>query len=349
MRKVITAPNVNLALYAGLEYLHQHGVPHDTRNGPALVAPGPVSTLYTHPQRRVLFSALRDANPFFHLVEAMWILGGRNDVRSLVMFNKQMANYSDDGVTFHGAYGYRLRKTQGFDQIARAINLMRNEPGSRQIALQIWDAKLDLGAKSKDIPCNDFIFLRMQKDPTHVLGYALDITVANRSNDVIWGAYGANAVQFSFLQEYLASHLGVGVGQYVQMSNNYHVYTDTPYWKVFNPAQIEAYLDELRRYYHACAPLPLVAHGEDPAYIDADIEIFFGLVTLSRDVHELREEILEFERKIGFASTFFGTVFSPMVRAYSTRNPNDLDPRIDWHRAGVEWIARRNAAKEQAA
>jgi len=53
----------------------------------------------------------------------------------------------------------------------------------------------------------------------------LDMTVYNRSNDIIWGAYGANVVQFSTLHEYVAAHLFVKVGTYYHVSNSYHVYT----------------------------------------------------------------------------------------------------------------------------
>jgi hypothetical protein len=50
------------------------------------------------------------------------------------------------------------------------------------------------------------------------------MTVFNRSNDLIWGALGANVVHFSMLQEYMACCLGVEVGMYHQVSNNMHVY-----------------------------------------------------------------------------------------------------------------------------
>ena len=51
------------------------------------------------------------------------------------------------------------------------------------------------------------------------------MTVTNRSNDMIWGAYGANAVHMSVLLEYMAGMLGYGVGAYYQFSNNLHAYT----------------------------------------------------------------------------------------------------------------------------
>ena len=68
--KLIDATNVNQAYEKGVAYLIDEGVKEDSRNGPVVVAPGPVLTRYTHPTQRVLFSPLRDANPFFHIMEA---------------------------------------------------------------------------------------------------------------------------------------------------------------------------------------------------------------------------------------------------------------------------------------
>jgi len=87
----------------------------------------------------------------------------------------------------------------------------------------MWDCKVDLGttaaACSLDTPCNDLVFLEVRDG-------CLNLTVLCRSNDIIWGAYGTNAVHFSVLQEYLASRIGVRVGILYQFSNNYHAYKD---------------------------------------------------------------------------------------------------------------------------
>ena len=53
------------------------------------------------------------------------------------------------------------------------------------------------------------------------------MTVCNRSNDMIWGCYGANAVHFSVLQEFLSIAVGLPLGVYRQFSNNLHFYTST--------------------------------------------------------------------------------------------------------------------------
>ena len=54
--KVIEAPNVNHAYREGIDYLNEHGVPRSVRGGrTVLVAPTPVTTVYTKPWQRVLF------------------------------------------------------------------------------------------------------------------------------------------------------------------------------------------------------------------------------------------------------------------------------------------------------
>jgi hypothetical protein len=98
--------------------------PEQTRNGPAYVMPEPVTTIYTHPDERVLFNRKRDCNPVFHLMESIWMMAGRNDVAFLSQFNKNMVNFSDDGVTFNAAYGYRWRHHFGFDQIRAVIKTL---------------------------------------------------------------------------------------------------------------------------------------------------------------------------------------------------------------------------------
>lgn len=215
-----------------------HTVKRNSRNGPVLRIPGPVIITYTHPRERVLYNRVRDCNPFFHVFESLWMLAGRNDVASLDYYNSNMKNYSDNGETFHGAYGYRWRKWMGFDQLDAIINTLFHNKTDRRSVLQMWDSNAlndettDSKAKSdaymavhngKDVPCNLMAVFEVEK----LKGTeALNMTVFNRSNDLVWGMLGANAVHFSFLQEYMARCIGVDVGRYHQVTNNLHAYAD---------------------------------------------------------------------------------------------------------------------------
>ena len=51
------------------------------------------------------------------------------------------------------------------------------------------------------------------------------MTVCCRSNDIIWGTYGTNAVHFSMLQEYLAARLNAQLGVYRHISDSFHAYS----------------------------------------------------------------------------------------------------------------------------
>lgn len=202
---------------------------------------GTFITEYAKPQERVLFNPVRDANPFFHFMEALWIMDGRDDVAFLNQFNSNISTFSDDGKTFNAPYGYRLRRhfgrTQSYDsgsggyeehtacdQLAEVIALLRREPDTRRAVLCLWDPVADLNRESKDIPCNDLVTFKLRDD-------MLDMTVMNRSNDAMWGAYGANAVQFSFLQEFIAQAVGARIGRYRQISDSFHVYTKQAAWQ----------------------------------------------------------------------------------------------------------------------
>src|SRR5262245_36160296 len=76
--------------------------PEPSRNGPVLRLPTPLMVVYDRPNERVLFDSFRNANPFFHLMEGIWMLAGRNDLEFVAQFASNLRNYSDDGRSIHG-------------------------------------------------------------------------------------------------------------------------------------------------------------------------------------------------------------------------------------------------------
>lgn len=329
---ILRVNNVNQALPRGLTLLRERGVLSESRGLTTLRVPGPVSTVYSDPRRRVLFDHIRDANPFFHLMESLWILSGSNRVELPKYFLDSIDQFSDNGVSFHGAYGYRLRKSFGFDQIERAITVLMDKPDTRQVVMSIWDPLLDLGSTTKDMPCNDMVML-------DIVEGQLNMTVCNRSNDAVWGAYGANAVQFSILQEFIAVSVGVKVGHYVQQSNNYHVYTDNPFWLKFcdgdyaigiNPYSLES-----------VHPYPLAVDTTDACVLYYDCVHMATHVEQGGSLSTLSSS---------YGSTFGRNVIEPVVRAYdlyklkmyesSVAVLQDM-PASDWRLAMSEWVQRR--------
>ncbi len=329
---VIRAENPNQALSFGLHYLKHEGIRNDSRNGPVIESPGPVTTVFTRPWQRVLISKTRDANPFFHLMESLWILAGREDVGFLTNFNKRMAEYSDNGVTFNAPYGYRIRNDgAGWlsvpprDQLQCVIDLLATDPNSRQAVIQIWDS-CDLVKDTKDKACNMSIVFR-------VINAHLCMTVYNRSNDVIWGAYGANVVQFSMIQEYVAAHLGLPLGPYHQVSNNYHVYTEGPAGEL---------LSRLKNF-PAHDPYEQVFNQifiTDAELFDDDLNNFF---------YQYDSSFLTGCLTCDYQSEYFKHLVIPMLHTWMRRSDRAEAKQYayaeilsdDWKQAAIDWLEVR--------
>jgi len=220
--KVLNVRNPQEGLPRALQLLEQEGIRRESRNGPVLYL-GPVTVHYEKPLERVVFWPERDCNPFFHLYESLWLLEGRNDVAPLARYVKKNLDYSDDGVTLHGAYGHRWRHSPASngDQLVAIARQLRENPDDRRCVLQMWDAERDLGRLGKDLPCNTIATFQRGIEGK------LNLTVFNRSNDLVYGMLGANCVQFATLLEYMALWIGCSAGYYEQVTVNLHGYLET--------------------------------------------------------------------------------------------------------------------------
>lgn len=321
-----TARNVNGMLAEATWQLATVGIKEESRNGPVMVYPGPTLLHYLYPTERVLFNATRDANPYFHLMESLWMLAGREDVEFVRRFNSKIGDFSDDGVVMPGAYGHRWRNYFGADQLELIIAHLKKTPTSRRAVLQMWDVtdlqKVDW---SKDVPCNTQAYFTFKEGQ-------LDMTVCNRSNDLVWGACGANAVHMSLLQEYIACSLQVEVGSYYQFSNNLHMYTER-----YDPEQLKAdyYADD--RYL-----------GYNPAHEK------LAPLLLSRDAwdEDLRRFMSDPLGDTAYKEPFFNDVAAPMYASWHDRKSKHNTGTVaahgiaawDWREACFDWIARREVA-----
>lgn len=332
--KVIKARNVQQALPEALYQLNREGVERESRNGPVRMFPEPVTTVYLRPAERVMFWAERDCNPFFHLVESLWMLAGRRDVEYVARYVERMRTYSDDGKVFHGAYGFRWRNFFFDDQLPKIINALKANPDDRRQVLSMWDADADLGRSGKDLPCNLQAVFQVASDGR------LDMMVTNRSNDLVWGAYGANAVHFSYLHEYVARSVGVPQGVYRQVSANFHAYKD-----------VLAKVAPLADY----APDPLTGAPTPDPYAAEAVEPF-PLMSLPREEWDAELKMfMEEPDALGFRDPFFRKVAIPMSQAHAAYKAKDFDGAMDalgrvaasdWRLAAIEWIERRRAAHE---
>ena len=175
----------------------------------------------TNPRQRWVPSRRPAMNPAFAIAELVWIMGGRDDAAFVNFFNPALPNYAGTSARYDGAYGYRLRRAFGLDQLMRSKAALEANPDTRQVVLQIWDVSRDLPdetgqPRNADIPCNVLAMLKVREERLHW-------TQILRSNDVLLGL-PFNIVQFTSLQEIVAGWLGIEVGQYTHLSDSLHVY-----------------------------------------------------------------------------------------------------------------------------
>jgi hypothetical protein len=184
----------------------------------------------------------------------------------------------------------------------------------------MWDANCDLEAPVRDVPCNTHIFFR-------VVNGKLDMMVCNRSNDMVWGALGANVVHMTYLHELVARGVGVPLGTYRVITNNLHVYKDRPDVQRLWDTTLEYDLYKtmnLKTY-------PILAEGEYPEALMEECVKF-----IETDVYNVD----------GWSSSWLEHVARPMCSAYLYKEQRDffidLIKADDWRYACEAWAARRN-------
>lgn len=365
--RVIKARSVNEAFHAGAMHLAVFGKESDSRVGPVLVSPTPVITVYDRPRNRVLLGPRRDANPFFHLFESLWMLAGRNDLEFPMTFVSTFGKFSDDGETLWGAYGHRWRNWFGFDQLLELTKALKDDPGTRRAVLQMWSAcavdedgevvqtDLERGATGgKDVPCNlSAVF--------DTLDGRLNMTVFCRSNDMVLGAYGANAVHFSILLEWVAAASGLPMGVYRQFSNNFHAYTQL-YGDMFRGKEGLASLGEhvlSRDFYGTPGAMKTMTYDSPTIHPVRLIQDFENPLDFIHDCERFCEAVVEGHAWLpdnAYETLFFDNVVLPMYHTWKQWKERRFDVAVeealtikadDWRTAAQEWLETRQFNREK--
>lgn len=320
----------------------------DSRNGPVVRFAEPVTVTYTAPTERVLLNPVREVNPFSLCYELLWTLAGRNDVDPIAYYTPRMREFSDDGVTWHGAYGHRWRTHFGRDQLVDAVARLCTNQTDRRVALAMWDARVDGTGGGKDYPCNTHAYFAVRSG-------RLDLTVCNRSNDMLWGLLGANYVVFSGLLEYVAQWTGLPVGRYHHVTNDLHVYETRSDWKPteFAAADKGQYLgfhpsnpDDWAAQYREWTTVPLVRDvGTFNDELPRFVEHFSGKLPADELGHE-------------WAEPFLAEVAAPLLIAWACHKERDYHSALqvvaecvadDWRLAAENWLRRRAVKHERRA
>jgi thymidylate synthase len=169
------------------------------------------------PMRKpIVTNAARGLGYKFMFAEAHWILTGDNRVETITPFSKKISEFSDDGLTFYGAYGPRIEA-----QAYHIIHTLSRDRDSRQAVLTIWIPSPRL---SKDIPCTISAQFLIRDNQLHCID-------TMRSSD-IWLGLPYDTFNFSMLSCYILLWLNKLNGWNLTLGNLYlsagsmHLYRD---------------------------------------------------------------------------------------------------------------------------
>jgi thymidylate synthase len=321
----LTARNVNDAYESAVWAFHALAsiTPEKSRAGPVWRYPTPVVMEYTRPFERVLFNPHRDANPFFHFMEGIWMLAGEDDIQWLSQFNDQIKAYSDDGRTLHGAYGSRWTYHFGHDQLVDTVHHLRDYPTSRRAVITMYDPDADayINYTGKDVPCNTHIYFAIRN------GRHLEMTVMARSNDMVWGATGANAVHMSMLHEFMAIQCDFEIGSLYQFSNDYHIYVDR-----YNPDELVRHMDSYQPYEWIDKLHPLCKRTAQP--MDFLEECAYFIHGDDTKLHDPLWEDVAIPMKQVWDCFISGEQDSALIMCAKIKAD-------DWRKACEDWLKRR--------
>lgn len=312
--------------------------------------------------------------------------------------DRMMIGNACTGGLWWGAYGYRYRHWFETDQLQDAIKILRDDPKTRRVVIQAWEPR-DLRRvvevpDCKDVPCNTEIMFRTRPGPQERLLLSqhsppkeraaggqddlnvhthktLDMTVINRSNDLLWGALGSNYVTFSVLHEYIALSAGYAIGNYNQISNNLHVYSGATtaateesrekngkppadLWSgKWVPGKLTTnYFDQYSDRYNHLALFP--APFAEPATLEKNRSEFIN------DCESLFRQPLNDNDRLNESfrpeNHFFQDVVLPMILSYNLYKKKEFKLAEiiinrcyapDWRQACLSWLKRRQVKHER--
>ena len=173
-----------------------------------------------NPMDNFILNGERGWNPVYAEAEWQWYLSGDRNTKKLGELYgkvpeiwKRMADV--DG-NVNSNYGWQWKRN---DQIDYVIDLLRNEPDTRQAAISIYDCK-EHDTFTFDTPCTYAVQFT-------ILDNKLNMSVVMRSND-LWYGFCNDQYQFSKLQHYVWNRLGkdIEIGTYFHFAHNLHLYND---------------------------------------------------------------------------------------------------------------------------
>lgn len=228
---IVSGNSINETIYKAFDLIKKEGQPSPSRNNGS-VAIYNTTFQIENPRLRHLSLIGRSSNIFAMIAETFWVMSGSDILNPyLTFFLPRAPQYSDDGETWHGAYGRRIYAN---DQIQGVLNTFKYDGKmTRRAQIGIYNYQYDAPQaiaetygedhKPKDIPCNSMIYFYITPDDK------FHAHVTQRSGDMLFGSGSINPFEFTFLQELMFNEVKklypeITLGAYSWYVNNAHVY-----------------------------------------------------------------------------------------------------------------------------
>jgi thymidylate synthase len=198
------------------------------------------TVVLANPRARLIANPAREVQYGFGVGEFLWYWTGKNDLETMLYYNKRMKDFSDDGKTLNSAYGKRIRVwvypadkigPNGTDitttetQWEACKKTLLSDPDSRRALLLINQPRDEISAAihgSKDVPCTLSLQFFIRDNQLHLHSHM-------RSNDAFWGLT-YDLFSFTLFQECMLLELQAAgmkdleLGQYFHTAGSLHIY-----------------------------------------------------------------------------------------------------------------------------
>jgi len=152
------------------------------------------------------------------IAEQIWYLRWEKELDFFQKFSKIWDDFKEDDNTVESWYWYRWRNFFEKDQMEWLINMLKNEPSSRQWVVMTRDPNSDWlnNPKKKNSPC-------VPMWVANIVNWELNLHIVFRSNDVMLGV-PHDVAWFALLQHIIAQEVWVKVWWLHYTISHAHIY-----------------------------------------------------------------------------------------------------------------------------
>ena len=165
----------------------------------------------------------RDWKQDYAEAEWQWYLSGDNNIKKLGELYGKIPEIwrrmADKYGHVNSNYGYQWQRSDwnGISQFDYVVNLLKQNPKTRQAAISIYDGK-EHNNYELDSPCTYAIQFT-------IVNNKLNMCVTMRSND-LWYGFCNDQYCFSRLQLLVSRELNIEIGTYYHFAHNLHLYNN---------------------------------------------------------------------------------------------------------------------------